>query len=71
MASETSINFPPFCPGTEPTTTGMRLKKYLERFKNYLIAIEVKDKVRRRAIFIHWAGEKVQDIFDTDIRRNG
>ena len=65
MASETSINFPPFSPDSEPTTTGMRSKKYVERFENYLIARDVKDKVRRRAIFLHCDGEKVQDIFDT------
>ena len=65
MASETSINFPPFSPDSEPTTIGMRSKKYVERFENYLIARDVKDKVRRRAIFLHCDGEKVQDIFDT------
>ena len=65
MASETSINFPPFSPDSEPTTIGMRSKKYVERFENYLIARDVKDKVRRRAIFLYCAGAKVQYIFDT------
>ena len=65
MAAETSINFPPFDPDWEPTTTGMRFKKYQERFKNYLVAINVKDKARKRAIFLHCAGAKVQDTYDT------
>ena len=65
MAGETSVNFPPFDPDLEPTTTGIRFKKYTERFKNYLVAIDVKDKARKRAIFLHCAGSKVQDIFDT------
>ena len=29
------------------------------------MAIDVKDKARKRAIFLHCAGSKVQDIFDT------
>ena len=29
------------------------------------MAIDIKDKVRKRAIFLHCAGPKVQDIFDT------
>ena len=60
MAGETSINFPPFDPDLEPTTTGIRFNKYSERFKNYLVAIDVKDKARKHAIFLHC----VQDIFD-------
>jgi hypothetical protein len=53
MAGEASVNFSPFDPDLEPTTTGIRFKKYTERFKNYLVAIDIKDKVRKRAIFLH------------------
>ena len=65
MANNEAINFPPFDPDLEPTTIGIRFNKYIQRFQNYLIAMDVKDKARQRAIFLHCEGSKVQDIFDT------
>ena len=44
---------------------GFRFRKYVERFKVYALAMNIKDKARKRALFLHCAGQKVQDIFDT------
>ena len=44
---------------------GFRFRKYVERFKVYALAMNIKDKARKRALFLHCAGPKVQDIFDT------
>ena len=60
-----SINFPPFDPDIDQTTVGNRFTKYVDRFKNYIIAMDIKDKARKRALFLHTAGFKVQDIFET------
>ena len=39
--------------------------KYIDRFKNYMVAIDIKDKARKRSLFPRTAGFKVQDILDT------
>ena len=49
----------------DPTSVGSRFRKYMERFKVYALAMNIKDKARKRALFLHCAGQKVQDIFDT------
>ena len=49
----------------DPTSVGSRFRKYVERFKVYALAMNIKDKARKRALFLHCAGPKVQDIFDT------
>ena len=65
MANNVSINFPPFDTDVDQTTVGNRFMKYIDRFKNYMVAIDIKDKARKRALFLHTAGFKVQDILDT------
>ena len=45
-----AISHHAFDPDLEPTTTGMQFKKYLERFKNYLVAINFKVKARKEAV---------------------
>jgi hypothetical protein len=65
MANNMSINFPPFDPDVDQTTVGNRFMKYIDRFKNYMVAIDIKDKARKRALFLHTPGFKVQDILDT------
>ena len=64
-ACDTNLTFGPFDPDLALTSVGTRFRKYLERFKVYAVAINIKDKARKRALFLHCAGPKVQDIFDT------
>ena len=64
-ACGTNLTFGPFDPDLDPTSVGTRFRKYLERFKVYAVAMNTKDKARKRALFLHCAGPKVQDIFDT------
>ena len=52
-------------PDMDPTSVGSRFRKYLERFKVYALAMNIRDKASERALFLHCAGLKVQDIFDT------
>ena len=42
-----------------------RWKKWLSRFRNLLVAMNVKDKRRQRALLLHYAGEATNEIFDT------
>lgn len=49
----------------EEQNASIRWKKWLQRFENFLIALNIKDETRKRAMLLHYAGERVQDIFDT------
>ena len=64
-ACNTNLTFGPFDPDLDLTSIGTRFRKYLARFKVYAVAMNVKDKARKQALFLHCAGPKVQDIFDT------
>ena len=62
---DTNLNYGAFDPDMDPTSVGSRFRKYVERFKVYALAMNIKDKARKRALFLHCAGPKVQDMFDT------
>ena len=57
--------FPPFDITQDQGALGLRWKKYITRFRNLLVAINVQDKKRQKALLLHYAGEDVNDIFDT------
>ena len=63
---DTNLNYGTFDPDMDPTSVGLRFRKYVERFKVYALAMNIKDKARKRELFLHCAGPKVQDIFDTN-----
>ncbi|XP_053389269.1 uncharacterized protein K02A2.6-like [Mercenaria mercenaria] len=44
---------------------GPRWKKWTNRFENLMIGMNIKDKTRQRALFLHYVGEEVNDIFNT------
>jgi hypothetical protein len=44
---------------------GIRWKKWVTRFKNLLLALDVDDTKRQRALLLHYAGESVNEIFET------
>ena len=44
---------------------GIRWKKWLTQFKNLLLALDVDDTKRQRALLLHYAGESVNEIFKT------
>ena len=50
---------------SETSTQATRWKKWLSRFRNLLVAMNVKDKPRQRALLLHYAGEATNEIFDT------
>ena len=66
---DTNLNYGTFDPDMDPTSVGSRFRKYVERFKVYALAMNIKDKARKRALFLHCAGQKTQDIFDTSTNR--
>ena len=54
----------PFNPDLEPTPVGPRFEKYGDRFKVLAVAMNIKEKEGKRAVFLHCAGPRLRDIFD-------
>ena len=50
---------------THTSTQAARWKKWQSRFRNLLVAMNVTDKKRKRALLLHNAGEPTNEKFDT------
>ena len=50
---------------SETSTKAERWKKWLSRFRNLLVAMNVSSKARQRALLLHYAGAATIKIFDT------
>ena len=50
---------------SETSTQATRWKKWLSRFQNLLVAMNVTNKPRQRALLLHYAGAATNEIFDT------
>ena len=46
---DTNLNYGTFDPDMDPASVGSRFRKYVERFKVYALAMNIKDKARKRA----------------------
>ena len=57
--------FPPFVPDSDPASTGPRWTKWKKRFENFMVAMNVTEPTRKRALLLHYVGETTYDIFDT------
>ena len=56
-------NFPAF--NVNDSAVDVRWRKWTNRFENLLIGMDIKDKKRQRALLLHYAGEEVNEIFET------
>ena len=56
--------FPPF-PVHAEGNTASRWKKWKDRFENLMVAMNITNKKRQKALLLHYAGEGVHDIFTT------
>ena len=50
---------------SETSTQAARWQKWLSRFENLLVAMDVSNRKRQRALLLHYAGEATNEIFDT------
>ena len=58
--------FPPFDVHSNASSTVVRWKKWLRWFENMMIGLNIKDDLKRkRALLLHYAGEEINDIFET------
>lgn len=46
-------------------STSVRWKRWKERLDNLLVALDIKDVARKKALLLHYAGDEVHDIFST------
>ena len=49
----------------EDQASSIRWKKWLLRFENFIVVLDIQDDTRKRAMLLHYAGDGVQVIFDT------
>ena len=54
-----------FDPHSEPSSLASQWKEWLQRFKRCIVALDIKDKARKRALLLYLAGPKVETIFAT------
>ncbi|KAK3752856.1 hypothetical protein QZH41_000328 [Actinostola sp. cb2023] len=57
--------FPSFNLDDDLGAPGPRWRKYVARFRNLLVALNIESKPRQRALLLHYVGEQVNDIFET------
>ena len=62
-----SLFFPNFELGTGDmmNSVGIRRIKYVSRFDNFLIAMNINNEQRKRALLLHFGGFDLQDIYDS------
>ena len=62
-----SLYFPTFTIGDGDmiNSVGTRWKKYVSRFDNFLIALNITEEKRKRALLLHFGGFELQDIHDS------
>src|SRR5664279_1884851 len=54
----------PFIPDSDPTSAAQRWKRWSDRFDNLVVAMNVTDNKRKKALLLHLAGDAVFDIFE-------
>ena len=47
------------------STLGTKWERYVDQFKNFLVAVNVTDNDRKKALLLHYAGEEIYDIYQT------
>ncbi len=57
-------SFPPFDVHGEGSINS-KWSKWLKRFENLMVAMDITQDKRKRALLLHYAGSEVDDIFDT------
>ena len=64
MADLTTVpQVAPFVPDSDPTSVSQRWKRWSGRFDNLLVAMNVTNNARKKALLLHLAGDAVFDIF--------
>lgn len=68
---ETLPAFPSFDFEADKSTAGPRWEKWCARLENLLLGLDITDDGRKRALLLHYAGERVYDIYDAEKKDSG
>ena len=67
MAENLSLPaIPSFDIDTDKANAGPLWGKWVERWQNLFIGLGIEDADRKRALLLHYAGERVYDIYDAE-----
>ena len=66
MAAFNLPAFPSFDIETDKSSAGPRWEKWVERLENLFIGLDIDDEDTKRALLLHFAGERVYDIYDAE-----
>ena len=58
-------DLPKFDVNAEPTSLAIEWNKWISRFENLLLALQITDESRKRALLLYYAGPEVHDIYQT------
>ena len=62
------LQFEPFImEDREKLNLGIRWKKYLTKFENFLVAININEDKRKVAMLLHFGGDYIRDITDNAV----
>ena len=65
MATSSSVFLPKFprfsLNEDEMHSVGVRWKKYMSRFNNFLVALNINTAARKQALLLHYGGFSLQD----------
>lgn len=67
---ETLPVFPTFDFEADKTTAGPRWEKWCSRLENLLDGMNIDNDKRKRALLLHYAGERVYDIYDAEKKKH-
>ena len=65
MAALQLLTLAPFSVLSDSSTLSQRWTKWVKSFEYFLVASNVTDKKRQRALLLHLAGPEVQEVFET------
>ena len=65
MADGTIPSFPRFEPHVDTGDVAVRWRKCVGKFRNIMVAMNIDNDARQKALLLHYVGDEPTDIFDT------
>jgi hypothetical protein len=67
MANDLSLpSFPTFDYDSDKSNAGPRWERWVSRLENLFVGLNIDDEDRKRALLLHFAGERVYEIYDIE-----
>ena len=64
-------SFPAFDVEADKANTGPHWKKWVRRLENLLVGMNINNDARKRALLLHYAGERVYAIYEAEKGESG